>query len=262
MGKGYFGTIRPTGSPGQPFDCLLSESEAFKSALEYYNYLEAIELHRYFQISFPSLHLWWGSSGMSTYRPYISSVSHQSFVRCRRCRRPEPVSSRLPLGPIVASFFFKCEYCRSHSLKLPTSAIALIAFSAVACLVGALLYLSPNGAPMSAAQVEANNKSQMAAYEQLLALEEKTKQANPKLDNDNVLKFFRDRVSSDVIVQMIRSSPSNYDVSARGLDSLRQAQVGQPIIQAMIDAHFRDHAELDAKVAANQAASEIASTHK
>jgi hypothetical protein len=59
------------------------------------------------------------------------------------------------------------------------------------------------------------------------------------MDNATILKLWRAEVGRDVILQMIRTSNSDYDVSANAIIELKQDGMDQAIILAMIDASYR-----------------------
>ncbi len=58
------------------------------------------------------------------------------------------------------------------------------------------------------------------------------------LDNAVILKLWRAQVGTDIILQMIRTSNADYDVSANSIIELKQAGVEQSVILAMIDASY------------------------
>lgn len=55
-----------------------------------------------------------------------------------------------------------------------------------------------------------------------------------KLTNKDVVKMVKASLPADVIVQAIRSSTPDFDVSADGLIALKQDGVSDSIIQAML----------------------------
>ncbi|MCU1329577.1 MAG: hypothetical protein JWN34_4947 [Bryobacterales bacterium] len=74
---------------------------------------------------------------------------------------------------------------------------------------------------------------QLSTFEQLMS-----KKPKPTLDNATVLRLWRANVGASVILQMIRTSNGEYDVSANAIIVLRDAQVDQAVILAMIDANY------------------------
>ncbi len=58
-------------------------------------------------------------------------------------------------------------------------------------------------------------------------------QPGPALTNDDVVKMVRAQISSHIILTAIEGSNANFDVSPTGLVGLKEAGVGDEIIQAM-----------------------------
>ena len=56
----------------------------------------------------------------------------------------------------------------------------------------------------------------------------------PMMNNDAVVKMVKAGLSDDVIVTTINSSPGSYDTSANGLIALRQADVSNKVIEAIV----------------------------
>jgi hypothetical protein len=73
----------------------------------------------------------------------------------------------------------------------------------------------------------------LSEYEMMMLRKPRT-----TLDNATVLKLWRADVGSDVILQMIRTSNPDYDLSANAVIQLKQAGVDRIIILAMIDASY------------------------
>ena len=73
----------------------------------------------------------------------------------------------------------------------------------------------------------------LSEYEMMMLRKPRT-----TLDNATVLKLWRADVGSDVILQMIRTSNADYDLSANAVIQLKQAGVDRIVILAMIDASY------------------------
>ena len=58
------------------------------------------------------------------------------------------------------------------------------------------------------------------------------------MDNATILKLWKASVGPNVILQLIRTSNADYDVSASAIIELKEAGVDQTIILAMIDASY------------------------
>jgi hypothetical protein len=77
---------------------------------------------------------------------------------------------------------------------------------------------------------------QLSPFEQMMIRKPKN-----VLDNATVLKLVRANVETGVIVQMVKTSSANYDLSATAIIGLKQNGVDQRIILAMIDASYNNH---------------------
>ncbi len=55
------------------------------------------------------------------------------------------------------------------------------------------------------------------------------------MDNATILRLWNAKVSAEVILQMMRKSDANYDVSPSAIIALREAQVDEDVILAMIN---------------------------
>jgi hypothetical protein len=73
----------------------------------------------------------------------------------------------------------------------------------------------------------------LTAFEQMMIKKPRT-----TMDNATILKLWRANVGADVILQLLRTSTPDYDVSASSIIELKQAGVEQSIILAMIDASY------------------------
>jgi hypothetical protein len=88
----------------------------------------------------------------------------------------------------------------------------------------------------SLARGRASMGGQLSTFEQMM-----TKKPKSTLDNATIMKLWHANVGSNVILQMIRTSNADFDVSAGAIIELREAQVDQAIILAMIDASYTNH---------------------
>jgi hypothetical protein len=74
---------------------------------------------------------------------------------------------------------------------------------------------------------------QLSPFEQMMLHKPKA-----VLDNSTILKLVGAKVEVAVILQMIRTSTADYDLSAASVIQLKEAGVDQQIILAMIDASY------------------------
>ena len=77
---------------------------------------------------------------------------------------------------------------------------------------------------------------QLSTFEQLMVHKQKT-----PMDNATVLKLVKANVGKDVILQMIRTSGADYDLSANAIIELKEAGVDPGIVLAMIDVSYANH---------------------
>ena len=83
------------------------------------------------------------------------------------------------------------------------------------------------------ARMRSSVGGQLSAFEQMMA-----KKPKGTLDNATVLQLWKANVGTNIILQMIRTSNADYDLSAGAIIQLRQSQVDQSIILAMIDSSY------------------------
>jgi 4-amino-4-deoxy-L-arabinose transferase-like glycosyltransferase len=109
--------------------------------------------------------------------------------------------------------------------------------------VGALVYmwndlglgnLRPTTATQDTAEALARARSaaggQLSTFEQMMI-----RKPRLTLDNATILKLWRANVGPTVILQMIKTSNPDFDLSANAIIELKQAGVEQSVIMAMID---------------------------
>jgi hypothetical protein len=73
----------------------------------------------------------------------------------------------------------------------------------------------------------------LSTFEQMMI-----KKPRSTMDNSTILKLWKANVGPNVILQLIRTSNPDYDVSASAIIELKEAGVDQTIILAMIDASY------------------------
>ncbi len=73
----------------------------------------------------------------------------------------------------------------------------------------------------------------LTAFEQMMI-----KKPRSTMDNATILQLWRKNVGAAVILQLIRTTTPDYDVSASSIIELKEAGVDQSIILAMIDASY------------------------
>jgi hypothetical protein len=117
----------------------------------------------------------------------------------------------------------------------------------VLAVAGAALYIASSGfvfrkeaAAQSQAELLARTRNsvggQLSTFEQLMI--QKPKQT---LDNATIVRLWKANVGTSVILQLIRTSNSDFDVTANSIIELKQAGLDETIILAMVDAAYRRH---------------------
>jgi hypothetical protein len=87
--------------------------------------------------------------------------------------------------------------------------------------------------PDALARARTSAGSSLSDYELMMLKKPRT-----TLDNAAVLQLTKANVGSEVIIQMIRTSNPDFDMSSNGIIQLKQAGVDENIILTMIDASY------------------------
>jgi hypothetical protein len=167
---------------------------------------------------------------------------------CDRCgarelrRRTRTLADRLfSLQP------YQCERCSARQKEFRFQVTVVVRFVILLGLIGGAAYLvlnvpslsfrnkeaAPSGEAEALARARAGMGGQLSTFEQMM-----TKKPKGTLDNATVLQLWKAKVGANVILQMIRTSNADYDLSAGSIIALRQAEVDQSIILAMIDTSY------------------------
>jgi hypothetical protein len=173
----------------------------------------------------------------STHTTSPSPVTH-STRPCTECgarelqRKPRSFFQKL-----FALYPYVCLQCAHRNVRFRIKAWGVVRLLVlVAIPAGIVLYREKRveSAPNARAHVAGEtrrNSGDPAASEQII-----TKKPRTIADNAAILKMWRANVGTDVILQLIRTSTPDYDLSATSVIELKQAGVDQSIIIAMIDA--------------------------
>lgn len=158
-------------------------------------------------------------------RSFLDTILSRRSARCAACRRRQK------------SFLFTWIFV------LRTGLILLVLGGGALLLEFATqpgTFLHQNAAPQSELQSlnAARNAVgiQLSPFEQMMA-----RRAKNSLDNGAVLEMHRAGVDESVILQMIRNSGADYDLSPAAIVALRKAEVRTPVVLAMIDASYSTH---------------------
>jgi hypothetical protein len=168
----------------------------------------------------------------------------QPGVICLQCGVPElrrqPRSLFHRLFSLVA---YTCGRCDYRHTQFQFSMVTLIALVVVGLSIAGATYLvrvraNAHSEETSLSTPEALARARTSAgtlsdYELMMLKKPRT-----TLDNATILKLWKAEVGTEVIVQMIRTSNPDYDVSSNAVIQLKQAGVDQTIILSMIDATY------------------------
>ncbi len=176
-----------------------------------------------------------------------SSSATYSTKPCAKCgakelqRKPRKLWQKL-----FALYPYVCLRCSNREVRFrikPWGVVRLLIL--VALPVGAaivykkgpgLFHKAPEESAQGGADALARARASaggLTAFEQMMIKKPRT-----TMDNATILKLWRANVGADVILQLIRTSTPDYDVSASSIIELKQAGVEQSIILAMIDASY------------------------
>jgi hypothetical protein len=175
-----------------------------------------------------------------------ASAANFSPKPCSNCGNKELQRKPRSFGQkILGVYPYICLRCAHHETSFRFNLGIMFRLALLFALVGAgvLLWLHPisfhhSEDPSSQGTAEALAQARtsaggLSAFEQMMV-----KKPKATLDNATVLKLWRANVGANVILQMIRTSTADYDVSASAIIDLKQAGVDQSIILAMIDASY------------------------
>jgi len=154
--------------------------------------------------------------------------------------KPQPRSF---LHRILSLQRFRCDRCvgMQTSLRFDWTTVVRV-FLLCALGAGAVMARKPDWFRISTPTPRHQSYSLKAASTtggRLIAFEKGT--SGPQkttLDNAAILKLWQAGVERDVIVQMIRTSNGDYDISANAIIELRHEQVDSMVMLAMIDRSF------------------------
>ncbi|HYA16556.1 MAG TPA: hypothetical protein VEF06_03775 [Bryobacteraceae bacterium] len=181
---------------------------------------------------------------MSAPSTEFSTESLKACTYCGARQLQSHVQPRTIADRIFSLYPYRCGRCRNHQRKFHFSWLMLAGWFAwmLAIAAGIFFWQNPltfRRSEESQSTVDALARARTSAgalstFEQLMINKPRV-----TMDNATVLKLWRAQVGTEVILQMIRTSNSDYDVSANAIIELKQAGVDQSIILAMIDASYR-----------------------
>ncbi len=161
-------------------------------------------------------------------------------------------SYRMPRTLVQKAFAlkpYKCWRCAKRQTKLRpgmaniASAAALIVLVAGAAFGSKLLVRMRGGAGLPQSETATLATLQTTVGGDQLSAFEKLMTARPKttLDNAAILKMWQAKADDEIILQMIRTSNPDYDVSPNAVLGLLAQGVDKSIVLAMIDSSSYTH---------------------
>jgi len=168
----------------------------------------------------------------------------QSTTLCIKCGAPDFRCRRSPFFLRLFSLApFTCGRCDHRETRFRFSFVSIFAVVGLLVIASGTYWLIQNKpwAKTDEAQVNTaealakarNSVGALSAFEQMML-----KKPRGTMDNAAVLEMWKANVGVSVIMQMIRTSNADYDVSPKAVIELKQAGVDQTIILAMIDATY------------------------
>jgi hypothetical protein len=173
-----------------------------------------------------------------------SSSANYSPKPCKHCGNKELQRKPRSFGQrALGAYPYVCLRCARHETTFRFNLLFRLAVLLVLVGGGVLLWLHPfsfhrsdDSSSQSTAEALAQARTSaggLSAFEQMVV-----KKPKATLDNATILRLWKANVGANVILQMIRTSTADFDVTASSIIELKQAGVDQSIILAMIDASY------------------------
>jgi len=173
--------------------------------------------------------------------PLPAAAGENLCIKCGsqdfRCRKVSFLLRIFSLAP------YNCGRCDHRETRFRFSFATVAAFLTLILLSGGTYYLVQNKpwlktdegtANTAEALSKARNSAGALSTFELMML----KKPKSTMDNAAVLQLVKANVSISVILQMIRNSNADYDLSTASVIELKNAGVDQTIILAMIDVTY------------------------
>jgi hypothetical protein len=175
-------------------------------------------------------------------------------MACSKCKAGE-LRRRTPslLDRIISFYPYSCGRCGHHQRRFRFSLLSVLFPLFLCALLSGCAWLWTNppsfltwGAGNATAaqkeQAEALARARAAAGGELSTFERMMlRKSKPAMDNETVLKLVKANVGESVVVQLIRASNADYDLSANAIIEMKKAGVNETILLAMIDASYGTH---------------------
>ncbi len=173
----------------------------------------------------------------------ISATKYRAMP-CSRCGanelQPRPTSL---LHKLYGVNRFLCTRCGHRESEYRPTLATVAGFLLFAAMVGAIVFFTTQStifrrgedvaATNDALALARSSAGGLSTFEKMMIRKPRT-----TLNNATVLRLWRANVGTDIILQLIRTSVADYDVSANSVIELRQAGVDKIIVLAMINATY------------------------
>ncbi len=171
--------------------------------------------------------------------------ANYSPTPCTKCGARElQRKSRSFLHKVLSLYPYTCLHCKHREAKFRMNAGVIVRLVVLLVVAGGgtILAVHPisfhKGDDSGQSAAEALSRARMSAgglstFEQMMM-----KKPRATMDNATVLRLWKANVGANVILQLIRTTTPDYDVSANSIIELKEAGVDQSIILAMIDASY------------------------
>jgi len=174
-----------------------------------------------------------------------ASSANFSPKPCSKCGAKELQRKPRGFGHKVLSLYpYICLHCAHRENKFRMNLGTILRLVLLIGVSGAIGYFAMNpisfhrGDDSSQSAADALSRARTSAggistFEQMMIRKPKT-----TMDNAAILRLWKANVGTNVILQLIRATAPDYDVSATSIIELKEAGVDQSIILAMIDASY------------------------
>jgi hypothetical protein len=144
---------------------------------------------------------------------------------------------------LICLYPFVCVRCASSGRKLRFTWRQAVTLLVVSAMTGSAFYIRRSSGffrkESSDSQIEMLARTRTAMGGELSSLDQiMIHKPRQTMDNASVLKLCKANVSANIILNLIRNSNAEYDLSANSIIALKSEGVDQSIILAMIDANY------------------------
>ncbi len=168
---------------------------------------------------------------------------------CRKCGSTDlRTLERLLPDLLFARQRYRCKKCSNRQSSIRFGFINVVQILLLLIIAGGGYYLQSHPFPFRSGDSaggggddaeslararSAMSGGQLSAFEKMM-----TRRPRSSLDNKAVIQLWRAQVPVNIILQMIRTSNADFDVSAASVIELRKEGLDPSVILAMIDASY------------------------